>query len=119
MNKSKHLFWLSVVMLSAILHVDAQENQQPEAPPKYRMDLVYVIDGDTTEYIFVIGSVGFKSVDSLKKFLSTLPPGSMLEWAPGCRRSGNEPLLSSPQDMEEFKAFCVEKIIKFALIPSG
>ena len=119
MNKSKSVFWFSVILLSAVLHASGQENQQPEQPPKYRMELVYIIDADSTEFVFVLGSIGFKSVGSLKEFLSTLPPGSILEWAPGCKRNGNEPLLSSPQDLEEFKAFCVEKNIKFVLIPSG
>ena len=35
------------------------------------------------------------------------------------RRKGDEPLLSSEQEMEDFKAFCAEKNINFFLIPSG
>jgi hypothetical protein len=66
-----------------------------------------------------MGAAGFKSIDSLKKFLSGLPPGSTLEWAPGCIRMGKEPLLSSEQEMEEFKAFCAESNINFVLTPSG
>ncbi len=119
MNKSRHILWISVILLSAILRVDAQQNQPAPAPPNYRMELVYIFDKDATEFIFVIGNVGFKSVDSLKTFLSTLPPGSNLEWAPGCLRVGQEPLLSSAQEMEDFKAFCAEKNIKFVLVPSG
>ena len=65
------------------------------------------------------GAIGLKSVTSVKKYLSILPPGSILEWAPGCRRRGKEPLLSSEQDMEDFKAFCAEKNIDFILVPSG
>lgn len=119
MSRFKYLLWLSVVLLSSVLYGAAQENGQPQPPPKYRMELVYIFEGEATEYIFVIGNVGFKSVDSLKKFLSGLPPGSNLEWAPGCKRMGNEPLLSSELEMAEFKVFCAERNIDFVLVPSG
>ena len=114
-----HLLWLPVIVLFAVLPAYAQENAQPQPPPKYRMELVYIFDADALEFIFVIGNTGFKSVVSLKKFLNTLPAGSILERAPGCRRIGNEPLLSSEQEIEDFKAFCAEKNIEFVLIPSG
>jgi hypothetical protein len=119
MDTSKRLLWLLVILLSVVLRTNAQENGQPQSPPKYRMELLYIFEADPTEFIFVIGSAGFKSVDSLKKFLSTLPSGSILEWAPGCTRMGGEPLLSSEQEIEEFKVFCAERNIKFVLIPSG
>ena len=117
MNTSKHPFWLSVILLLAFLRADAQENVPP--PPKYRMELVYIFEADATEFIFVVGNSGFKSVASLKKFLSDLPTGSTLEWAPGCKRIGSEPLLSSESEMEDFKAFCAERNINFILVPSG
>jgi hypothetical protein len=116
MNITKFLLWLFMVSLLTVLSANAQENIPP---PKYRLELVYIFEGDTPEIIFVIGNVGFKSVESLKKFVSTLPPGSTLEWAPGCSRIGGEPLLSSEQEMKEFKAFCVERKINLILIPSG
>ena len=119
MNRSKHLLWLSVILLLTVLRADAQENVPPQPAPKYRMELVYIFDADSTEFIFVIGNAGFKSVDALKDFLRSLPPGSNLEWAPGCMRRGNEPLLSSEWEMEEFKAFCAERNINFVLVPSG
>ena len=119
MSKPKRLLWLPVILLSAVLPAHAQEGMQPQPPPKYRMELVYIFEVESPEFIFVIGGVGFKSVTALKKYLSNLPPGSILEWAPGCRRTGGEPLLSSEQEMEEFKAFCAEKNINFVLVPSG
>jgi hypothetical protein len=115
----KHLICLTVILLSPFLRTHAQDNPQPQPPLKYRMELVYIFEANPTEYMFVIGNSGFKSVDSLKKFLSTLPAGSILEWAPGCIRMGGEPLLSSEQDMEEFKTFCLAHDVKFVLIPSG
>jgi hypothetical protein len=83
------------------------------------MELVYIFEANTTEFIFVIGNAGFKSVASLKNYVGSLPAGSTLEWAPGCMRMGGEPLLSSAQELEEFKAFCAEKNINFVLVPSG
>jgi hypothetical protein len=119
MDTSKRLLWLFVILLSVVLRTNAQENGQPQSPPKYRMELVYIFEASPTEFILVVDNAGFKSVDSLKEFLSTLPSGSILEWAPGCRRMGDEPLLSSEQEMQEFKVFCAERNIKFVLIPSG
>jgi hypothetical protein len=114
-----HLLWLPVIVLFAVLPAHAQENVQSQPPSKYRMELVYVFDAESPEFVFVIGNTGFKSVVSLKKFLGSLPAGSILEWAASCRRIGYEPLLSSEQEIEDFKAFCAEKNIEFVLIPSG
>lgn len=122
MNMSRHLIRSCLILVLAVLSLKAQENTaSPEssAPLKYRMELVYIFEDNTQEFIFVVGNTGFKSVASLKKFLSALPEGATLEWAPGCIRMGGEPLLSSEQDMKEFKAFCAQKNIKFILIPSG
>ena len=79
------------------------------------------------EFLFIIQSmnpeggqpVAFKTVDSLKKFIMDLPPGSALTWAPGCDRFGQEPLLSSEEAMASFKAFCRERKVELVIIPSG
>ncbi len=118
MKTPGRLLCLVSILLSVALHAGAQEDAQPEPPPKYRMELVYIFEAASTEFIFVVGHVGFKSVDSLKNFVGNLPHGSTLEWAPGCRRIGGEPLLSSEYELEEFKAFCAEKHINFVLVPS-
>jgi len=49
----------------------------------------------------------------------TWPPGSELRWAPGCERVGGEPLLSSEQDMRDFRKFLEQRGIRFVLVPSG
>jgi len=95
----------------------AQESQ--DQPTKYRLELVYIFESNVTEFIFVIGNSGFKSVATLKRFIAGLPPGTTLEWAPGCVRQGNEPLLSSEVEMKSFREFCEHRKIKFILIPSG
>lgn len=119
MRVFKQSLFLIVMLSLGVLGADAQENAQSPPQPKYRLELVYILDVGSQEHIFVVGNVGFKSVESLKKFVGDLPPGSILEWAPGCLRRGGEPLLSSAQDMEDFKAFCVAKQIDFILVPSG
>lgn len=119
MNTSKHLLWLAVILLLNVVRADAQESISSQPPPKYRMELVSIFETGGTEFIFVVGHSGFKSVTSLKKFVSNLPAGSTLEWAPGCKRFGDEPLLSSEQEMDDFKAFCAERNINFILVASG
>jgi hypothetical protein len=119
MKLSKQILCLPVMLLLGILQAHAQDNGQSPVRPKYELDLVRIIDADSTEYVFVVGKVGFKSVASLKRFLSNLPPGSTLEWNPGCRRFGDEPLLSSAEDIEDFRAFCSARKISFILVRSG
>lgn len=119
MKLSKQILCVLVMLLSGFLQAHAQENDHSPPPPKYQLELIRIIDVDSTEFVFVVGKLGFKSVASLKKFLSTLPPGATLEWGPGCLRYGDEPLLSSEQDLEEFRAFCIAKKINFIILPSG
>ena len=119
MNTSKHLFLLAVILLLSVVPTDAQETMPEQPAPKYRMQLVHIFETEATEFIFVVGNSGFKSIDSLKAFVNRLPAGSTLEWAPGCKRSGDEPLLSSEEAMDDFKAFCAERNINFILVPSG
>jgi hypothetical protein len=85
------------------------------------MELVWIEDGDDDkpEYVFVISPLGFKTVEGLKNYITLLPAGAILEWSPGCRRRGNEPLLSSTEELEDFKRFCEEHSVEFILHPSG
>src|SRR5947209_8501270 len=69
---------------------------------KYKLELVSHFNGKHTEYAFVIDDKRFKSVESLETFLAGLPLGTELTWAPGCVRSGGEPLLSSITQMNDF-----------------
>jgi hypothetical protein len=119
MKVSKYFLCLLVMLPLGVLHAHSQGNGQSPPPTKYRLELVHIFEVNSDEYIFIVGNVGFKAVDSLKKFLSNLPPDSILEWAPGCIRFGDEPLLSSEQDLEDFRAFCAAKKLNFILVPSG
>lgn len=93
--------------------------QSPPEPAVYELKLVYIFESANTEFIFVVGDSGFRTVDSLKRFVGSLPAGTTIRWAPGCVRFGGEPLLSSEGEMEEFAAFCRVHRIKFELVPSG
>jgi hypothetical protein len=76
MKTPKSPFWLAVIVLSPISYLRAQENVRPEPPPKYEMELVYISEAGSTEFIFLIGNVGFKSVATLKNLVGNLAPGS-------------------------------------------
>src|ERR1700752_5369412 len=106
MRTHKRFLCLLFMLLSAVLHLNAQDIAPPQPPEKYRMELVYIFEPGFIEYIFVIGNVGFKSITSLKNFVGNLPAGCTLEWAPGGVRRGGEPLLSSEQELADFKVFC-------------
>jgi hypothetical protein len=68
---------------------------------------------------FVIGSATFGTVAELRHFVEQQKRGTMLTWDPGCRRLGDEPLLSSEKDLAAFKAFCSERGVELVINPSG
>jgi hypothetical protein len=69
----------------------------------------------TPQYVYLFGDVAYRSLDGVKKFISIIPKGSIIEWRPGCM--GPRPLSESEED--ELKAFCETKGIKFVHVPSG
>ncbi len=112
MHRSLRNVILSAVVATIIQSVWAQ-------PAVYELNLVYIFDAPKPEFIFVIGNSGFRTVGSLEKFIALLPAGTTLRWSPGCERFGGEPLLSSPDEMARFQAFCRDHKINFVLVPSG
>jgi len=108
---------LSGIILGAVALVSSGELQRE--PSRGELRLIYIFEGPRTEFIFVIGQSGFKSANSLKRYLETWAPGSELRWAPSCSRLGSEPLLSSEQEMKVFRTFLQRRAIKFVLVPSG
>src|SRR5918993_1899270 len=66
MSRRRRLLWLTLIFLLVLSHAEAQEGVTQQPPPKYRMELVYIFETDSPEFIFVVGSAGFKSVASLK-----------------------------------------------------
>ena len=110
---------LLLALLTALTVLSPAAARPEEPPPVYELELVSVFDPSETEFLFVIGNSGFRTVESLENFLATLPPGTTLRWSPGCVRVGGEPLLSSESEVEAFQAFCREHRIDFVLVPSG
>lgn len=108
-----------MVLLAVVLWRACFAEEAAQPPVKYELKLVSIFEGKEPEFIFVIGNAGFKSIERLKIFLGRLPKGSEVTWNPGCDRVGNEPLLSSEEEMRDLRAFLEEKGIKFALVPSG
>lgn len=106
-------FWPSVLLAEEAASYD------PNAPRTVDLELIYVFDEGKTEYMFVVGQGGFKTVEKLQDYLSTLPKGSEVKWAPGCERFGDEPLLSNEKDMKAFQKFLKSKNLKFTLVPAG
>ena len=120
MKVSKHILLCFLLMsLPGVLNVHAAGKKKSPPPRRYNLELVYIFEAKPIDFMFVVGNMRFKSVDSLKEFLSGLAPGSILEWSPGCLRYGGEPLVSSAQQMEDFKAFCATKKIRFIVLPNG
>lgn len=93
----------------------------PAAGSDFELRLVRVFDNPNgkTEYVLVVGDVGFHSVKAFKQFVARLEPGTVLRWAPGCERFGDEPLLSHPKQLEALQRFAGRHGVKFVLIPAG
>lgn len=89
-------------------------------PPKYKMELVMIFEEDKpVQYIFVLnGSVGFKSVEALKKFVVKRPSGTVIEWRPSCLVMEDQPFRTE-KEIADFRAFCKSNNINFILLPSG
>jgi hypothetical protein len=111
---------LTWAVATALLTASVSEGEAEALDPvTYKMQIVWIAGTEPPEWVFVVGQVGFKSLDSFKEFVGRLPKGSTLEWAPGCKRMGSEPLLSSEEEMEGFRQFCKGRSIHFLLLPSG
>jgi len=108
----------AVAALASVLALAGASAESRVDPPVYELKLVYVGE-EPIEYLFVVGNCGFRTVGALKAFLTRLPAGTRLTWSPGCIRFGHEPLLSSEEEMEDFRRFCLEHGIEFTLVPSG
>ncbi len=138
---SRMSLWVGLGVSLALMSDVFQAAAAPQAPPipqttlipkapaapkdlpaqAYQMSLVWMVDADTPrEFIFVVnGAVGYRTVAALKHSISSFPPGSTLTWAPSDARIGGEPLLSSPEDMKKFAAFCKSAKVKLVIVPGG
>jgi len=106
-------------LLAAVAAPSVAVDAPAPLPVVYELRLIRMSDTKSPQYVFAIGGSGFSSVESLKRFVPHLPKGSTLRWDPGCKRGGDEPLLSSQLEMEAFRALCKKSGIRFDLVPSG
>lgn len=116
-KKAQEIFLLGFFI--AFLSNECFAQEPPLPPQKYELNLIYIFEGKDPEYVFTVGNSGFKSVESLRNFLGSVPKGSEVRWAPGCERFGKEPLLSSDKEMASFRKFLEDRGIKFTLVPAG
>ena len=107
---------VALVMMCALSTALAQTAKEPI---HFKMQMFRVLEGEKDEYFFAIGQAGYKSLESLKNGIANLPSGSILEWDPGCKRTGKDPLLSSEKDLEEFRRFCEQHGIKLEMGRGG
>lgn len=116
----KNLFRMNIIGLSMCCILNSFAEEAKSLSPRYVMALVYVVDQHDMPYLFTINnSVAFKTLEGLKKFFKSLPEGSTISWSMGCMRHGNEPLVNSDAEMNDFKAFCESLNLRLEIIPSG
>jgi hypothetical protein len=72
--------------------------------------------GKKPEWIFVVGTVAYRTLEDFKKGIAHFPKGSALTWDPGCKRLGGEPFETAGA-LKEFEAYCESK--GSSRVPSG
>jgi hypothetical protein len=93
---------------------------KPLPAPAYVMSVVCFSDtlGTKPEWIFVVGSIAYRTLEDFKKGIAHFPKGSTLTWDPGCKRLGGEPL-ETEAALKDFVAYCESQGVKFVRVPSG
>jgi hypothetical protein len=87
----------------------------PASTPRLELRLELV----NSVWQFAIAGKALANVAALRAFLEQQPKGTTVTWDPGCRRLGNEPLLSNEKDLAAFKAFCAAHGIELVIKPGG
>ena len=111
----KRITLIGLVFLALL--AGAVSAQPPLEARKLVLNLVQI--PETKMDIFVVGSVGFNSVASLKKYLGEQPAGTVVEWNPGCLRVGGDLSLSFEKELSGLESYLEKRKIKFVQIPSG
>lgn len=102
---------------AALLFGLASFADETPKPITYHLQTAQYADtlGKTPEFVFVLGEVAYRSLQSLQKAISHFPKGSMLQWSPSCRG----PVGLSPEQEQQLKEFCDSSGINFVHVPSG
>jgi len=115
---------LSLTMLAFIPVASYGEPAPSTQPsPKYRMTRQGVAGLETPKWVFIIVSpegYPWVATDAKLRWMieNAVPANATLEWAPGCKRIGGEPL-ETVEELDALRAFCAERKIQFVQIPSG
>ena len=112
MTNFKLVFVLALIAMSAIASA-----QQSLIAKKLILGVDWVPEANVE--VLVTEGRRFNSVTSLKKYLGKQPAGSTVEWDPGCVRVGNNPLLSSGEEINDLREFLEKRGITFVVFPAG
>lgn len=95
----------------------------PKAAAKYRLTRQGVAGLASPKFVFVIvtpqGVPWVATAEKLHWMVGqAVPADATLEWDPGCKRIGGEPL-ETAEELEALGSFCAERRVKFVVIPAG
>ena len=68
---------------------------------------------------FKVGTRRFGTLEDLKAFIASLPPGSVVHWSSGCIRYELVSLAHSEMSIQDFKEYCKQHGVKFEYVVSG
>jgi hypothetical protein len=93
------------------------------AGDRYRMTRQGVAGLASPQWVFVIVTPQghpWVAADSKLQWMieQAVPAGGTLEWSPGCKRIGGEPL-ETAEALAELKAFCAARGVTLVHIPGG
>ena len=108
--------WFVFLVIPFLLSLALAQDPIQKSSSTYRMTSAVLYK--TNETLLIIANGAFKSVSDVKDFVTTLPPGSTLEWAPGCRSIKGQ-LLSTKEELLDLSKFCSKRKVKFVQIPAG
>jgi len=92
--------------------------QEPGKQPTASYVITPGIMFKTNDNVLIIGGVVLKNVSEVKDYVSTLSPGSTLQWTPSCFPSMGQPL-ATEAEINDLKQFCEKRGVKFIVIPAG
>ena len=90
---------------------------------KYRLTRQGVAGLASPQWVFIIVTpegYPWVATDAKLRWMieRAVPANATLEWAPGCKRIGGEPL-ETVEELDALKTFCSERKVKFVQHPGG